>query len=341
MSFPDYWTLIAKNPAVFFMSILILGVIFVNGWTDAPNAITTCVSTGALSLRRAALFAAVSNLLGILIMSAWGQRIALTIYDLAEFGSDRAQAALALSAALFAIILWATLACRFGLPTSESHALVAGLTGASVAIHGSFSGIHGDQWKKILLGLLFSALLGFLAGFFFSRRIARLHLSPTFLRRAQVFGAGAMAFMHGAQDGQKFMGVFLLGVTLCQGGTEASFAVPFWLMLLCCVLMSLGTLLGGGRIVKTIGSDMVQLTPSQGFAADLGAAIALLPVSLFGMPVSTTHTKTTAILGAGVARGAKKVNFSVVRNLLLAWTLTFPACGILSFLFVRFFLQFI
>ena len=149
-----------------------------------------------------------------------------------------------------------------------------------------------------------------------------------------------MAFMHGAQDGQKFMAVFLLALSLSKGevGNE-NFAVPVWLMILCSLVMGLGTSIGGHRIIKSVGMDMAKLKPYQGFAADFGAAMCLLFSSLAGVPVSTTHTKTSAIMGAGASRRLSNINFAVVRDLVLTWICTFPGCGALGFVMAKIFLS--
>ena len=151
-----------------------------------------------------------------------------------------------------------------------------------------------------------------------------------------------MAFMHGAQDGQKFMGVFLLGMALSRGQANVTtFEIPFWLILLCSIVMGLGTSVGGYRIIKAVGMDMVKLETYQGFAADIAGAGCLLISSLTGVPVSTTHTKTTAIMGVGAARRLRSVNWSVVGEMLLTWVLTFPGCGLIGFIMAKLFLAFL
>ena len=148
-----------------------------------------------------------------------------------------------------------------------------------------------------------------------------------------------MAFMHGAQDGQKFMAIFLLGAAFSGGQTEAStFNVPIWLMVVCSLVMGLGTSIGGYRIIKSVGMDMVKLKPYQGFAADFSATLCLLFSSLTGIPVSTTHTKTTSIMGVGAARRISNVNWGIVKDLVLTWVCTFPGCGLLGFLMAKLFL---
>lgn len=149
-----------------------------------------------------------------------------------------------------------------------------------------------------------------------------------------------MAFMHGAQDGQKFMAIFLLGAAFANGQSNAtSFVVPIWLMVLCSVVMGLGTSIGGYRIIKSVGMDMVKLKPYQGFAADFSATCCLLLSSLTGIPVSTTHTKTTSIMGVGAARRLSNVNWSIVKELVLTWIFTFPGCGILGYGMAKLFLM--
>jgi PiT family inorganic phosphate transporter len=160
-----------------------------------------------------------------------------------------------------------------------------------------------------------------------------------FFQGAQVTGAAFMAFMHGAQDGQKFMGVFMLGIFLTKGQGEAgNFEVPFWLMILCSLIMALGTSIGGSRIIKTVGMDMVDLEKYQGFSADLAAAGCLLISSVTGMPVSTTHTKTASIMGVGAAKRLSSLNWGVVKEMFMAWLLTFPGCGLVGFLMSKLFL---
>lgn len=347
ISFTAFIGSLGSNPALLAIAVLTTGVMLVNGWTDAPNAIATCVSTRAMSPRSALLMAAVFNFFGVSVMASINAAVAMTIYNIADFGNNPRLALIALSAALIAIVAWSATAWYFGIPTSESHALIAGLSGAAIAVHGGFEGINGGEWIKVVYGLVFSAVLGFAVGFLSVRIIERLfhrmdrQRALKFFRGAQIFGGAAMAFMHGAQDGQKFISVFMLGMFLSQGKTGISeFVIPFWLMLLCSGVMALGTSIGGMRIIKTVGMDMVRLEKHQGFAADAAAAVCLLVSSLTGAPVSTTHTKTSAIMGAGASKRLSSVNWIVVKDMLLAWFLTFPGCGIIGFLVAKFCLSF-
>lgn len=237
------------------------------------------------------------------------------------------------------------LAWKYGIPTSESHALIAGLSGAAIALHSGLGGINGSEWIKVLYGLVLSTLLGFVLGWLSVKLLGVLcrpldrRKTNVFFRYAQIGGGAAMAFMHGAQDGQKFMGVFLLGVFLAQGQAHVeTFVIPLWLMILCSAVMGLGTSIGGYRIIKSVGMDMVRLEKYQGFAADTAAALCLLLSSLTGIPVSTTHTKTTAIMGVGAARRLSSVNWGIVKEMVLTWILTFPGCGLIGFLTAKLFI---
>ncbi|NCB31402.1 MAG: inorganic phosphate transporter [Clostridia bacterium] len=335
---------IVQSPILLVTVLLTLGVIFVNGWTDAPNAIATCVATRAMPPRAAVLMSAVFNFLGVLVMTLLNTTVAMTIKNMVNFGSG-SDAITALCAALFAIILWAVAAWYFGIPTSESHALIAGLSGAAIALQGGMAGINGAEWVKVLYGLGLSTVLGFVSGFLatkltelFCRNIDR-RKTVGFFRGAQVFGGAAMSFMHGAQDGQKFMGVFLLGIFLVQGQNVSEFSIPIWLMVFCSLVMGLGTSIGGYRIIKSVGMDMVKLQPYQGFAADASATLCLLLSSLTGVPVSTTHTKTTAIMGVGAAKRITAVNWRIVADMAFAWILTFPGCGFLGYLMAKLFMR--
>ena len=338
LSFFDFLAQAGREPALLITALLTLAVLVVNGWTDAPNAIAGAVVTGALPFRRAVALAAVCNFLGVLCVTSVNASVADTIYSLASFGGGSRAALAALCAAMAAVVLWAALAWCFGIPTSESHALAAGVSGAAVALEGSFSCLRWDSWGKVLLGLLLSALAGFGAGRLAARRLRTVKVSDRTLLGAQVPGAALAAFLHGAQDGQKFLGIYLLGTALARGqGGQSSPLIPLWLMALCACFMALGTLLGGRRIIDRVGREMVSLGPREGLAADLGSIACLLGATALGLPVSTTHTRTCALLGVGSAGGGR-VDRRVAGEVALAWLLTFPGCGAVGYWSARLFL---
>ncbi|MBQ8236108.1 MAG: inorganic phosphate transporter, partial [Clostridia bacterium] len=216
MGILEFFHQMTANPLLFIAVVLTLGVILVNGWTDAPNAIATCVVTRCMSPKAAILMAALFNFLGVFVMTLINATVAETITKMVDFGNDPKEAIIALSAALFAIVLWATLAWVFGIPTSESHALIAGLTGSAIALHNSLAGVNGGEWFKVIYGIGISVVLGFGLGWLVCKLVTVLFQKANrpktepFFRGAQITGAASMAFMHGAQDGQKFMGVILL-----------------------------------------------------------------------------------------------------------------------------------
>lgn len=341
-----FWQQMTANPLLFVAVSLTLGVILVNGWTDAPNAIATCVVTRCMSPRLAILMAAVFNFLGVFLMTKISNEVAVTITNMVNFGSaDGKTVIIVLCAAMLAIVLWATLAWLFGIPTSESHALIAGLTGGAMALCG-LEAIVWSQWMKVVWGIVISVTLGFGFAWLICKLVTSLFRKANrpktepFFRGAQIVGAASMAFMHGAQDGQKFMGIILLCVfTLSGTGAAAStFVIPTWLMILCSIVMGLGTAMGGKKIIKSVGMDMVKLEKYQGFSADIASSLSLVFCSVFGLPVSTTHVKTTSIMGVGAVKRLSAINFGVVKEMVMTWILTFPGCGLLSFLVTKLFL---
>lgn len=345
MSFFDFLQQLASSPMLLITTILVLGVILVNGWTDAPNAIATCVSTRSIRPKQAVMMAAVFNFLGVLIMTKIQAKVAFTISKMVDFGGDTKYSLVALCAALFAIVIWATAAWAFGIPTSESHALIAGLTGAAIALQGG-KGINFDEWIKVVYGLVLSLFLGFGLGYAINKIINFIfkamdkRKSAPFFQKGQVLGGAAMAFMHGAQDGQKFLGVFLLGIFLTTKKPIESMMPPnLWLIILVSVVMALGTSIGGYKIIKTVGIDMVKLNKPQGFSADTAAAICLYLATVKGIPVSTTHTKTTAMMGVGASKKISSVNWDVVKEMIAAWVLTFPGCGLLAYIMAQIFMK--
>lgn len=312
---------------------LVCASIFVNGWTDAPNAITAVVATRILSPRAAVGLAAVFNLLGVLFM---GTAVAKTIGGIVELtpGTD---ALVTLAASQVAIVAWSVGAWRLGIPTSESHALVAGLTGAAFAA-GGLSAVSWAEWQKVILGLGISSVVGFGSGWLVTSAVARAfgrmkkRSASRMFSAGQIVSASAMAFSHGAQDGQKFLGVLAFGFML--GGklpADGDFTVPVWMMVFCSALMALGTSVGGHRIIKTVGMDMVKIEKYQGFSAEVGASACMICSTLFGIPLSTTNTKGMAIMGAAAARRMSSVNWNIAKNMFAAWVLTFPCCALIGY----------
>lgn len=345
VSFLGFFQEVLSNPILTITVLLTLGVIFVNGWTDAPNAIATCIATRCMRARSAIWMSAVFNFLGVFVMTQINSSVASTISNMVDFGGETHLALVALCAALFSIVVYSVAASVFGIPTSESHSLIAGLSGAAIAVQGGIGGINMGEWVKVLYGLVLSLVLGFFAGFIICKILSILCASMDkrgtdgVFKGAQIFGAAFMSFMHGAQDGQKFIGVLFLGIAFCNGQSSVSgMVIPVWLMLLCSVVMGIGTSVGGEKIIKSVGMDMVKLEKFQGFSADLAGAFCLLLSSIFGIPVSTTHTKTSAIMGVGAVKRLSAINFGIVKDMMLTWIFTFPGCGLISYVMAKLFI---
>lgn len=336
------------NPALVVVTLLNIGVIVVNGATDAPNAIATVVGTRCMSPKAAIIMAAVCNFFGLFIITLVSSAVASTIFKMVDFGGNSQVALIAVMAAMVAIIVWGGAAWFFGIPTSQSHSLIAGLTGAAIALQGGLSGINGAEWVKVVYGILLSTFLGFGLGWFTAKIVSRLFRradrkkADHFFKWAQIVTGASVAFMHGAQDGQKFMGIFMLAIALAVGaGQDVDMTPAVWMMLLCAITMGLGTALGGKKIIKSVGMDMVKLEKHQGFSASLSGTICLIIATFGGLPVSTTHTKTTAIMGVGAAKRKSAVKWGIAFDMVKTWVLTFPGCGLLGYICAKLFFLFV
>lgn len=329
------------TPVLFIALFLVCASIFVNGWTDAPNAIATVVSTRVLSPRVAVIMATCFNLVGIMF---FGSAVASTIANLVNVGTG-SNPLIAICAAQLSIVIWSVSAWKFGIPTSESHALIAGLMGSGIA----YSGISAFKWgefEKVLWGIVISTVVGFVASYFVTKLVGALfkHVrrakANRFFSVGQVVSAALMATSHGAQDGQKFMGVFVLVILLAKNQPiPATVHIDVWIMFLCSLVMAIGTSIGGYRIIKTMGIDMVKLEKYQGFSAEIVASLCMLITTVkSGIPLSTTNTKGTAMMGAGAARRFSDVNWGIAKEMVVAWVLTFPACMLLGYLMTKLFI---
>jgi PiT family inorganic phosphate transporter len=305
--------------------VVVLAAEFVNGWTDAPNAIATVVSTRVLSPSQAVLMAAVLNVVGAVVT---GTAVASTI-GTGIVKPEVINLSVVIAATL-TVVIWSIVTWFYGIPTSESHELIAGLTGAGLAVAGP-SVLLWEGWQKVLIGLGFSTVLGFSLGAMVMTSLYWIlrRTSPSFVRgvfsRLEILSAAFLAFSHGSNDGQKFMGAFSLALVL--GGKMAHFAVPLWVMLLCGAVMGIGTALGGWRIIRTVGFKITKLESVHGFAATSSGAIAILLASRFGIPLSTTHCISTSIMGVGATRRFSAVRWGVARSIVLTWIITFPVCA--------------
>lgn len=322
-----------------FFTLLIIAVAMVNGWTDAPSAIAGCVCTRSLTPKSSLLLAAFCNFAGAVVMAWIRPGVAQTLYGIADFGNNPSSALISLCCALVSVILWASVTCFFGIPTSESHALISGMAGAALASNTSLSAIRADEWRSVAIGLLVSTLPVVIFAFFIYRITRRVFKSQDrrgtirYFKRVQFLSAGSSAFLHGAQDSQKFIGVYLLGLTFLGKHTSGgdTFRIPLYVTLVCASAMTLGTMLGGSRIIKKVGCEMTHLDALSSSAADTASSAILGVCSFLGIPTATTHAKTCAMMGVGLCN-KNGTNPRVVGQLLLGWLLTFPVCAAIGFL---------
>ncbi|HEX3046542.1 MAG TPA: inorganic phosphate transporter [Bacillota bacterium] len=309
--------------------LLALTFDFINGFHDTANSIATSVSTRVLSPRQAIIMAAGLNLLGALLSSKVAKTIATGLVNgsLPEY---------VIIAAITAGIIWDLITWYFGIPSSSSHALIGGLIGASITYALSFDKIiWTGVLNKIVIPLLTSPLIGFILGFLVMNLLYTI-LRPfsqqfvnTWFSKLQIFSAAFMSLEHGRNDAQKSMGIItlaLISANLLPKGAD----VPLWVMVACAVAMAAGTSIGGWKIIKTMGVNMIRLQPIGGFAAETSAALVISVASGLGAPVSTTHVISSAIMGVGASKRLSAVRWALAKNIVWAWILTFPATGLLG-----------
>lgn len=344
ISFEAFLATVQTNPFLALVMVLVLGTIFVNGATDAANAIAEPVGTRAIGVNEAIALSVVWNFVGLIGVTFFSTAVADTMSGMVDFGGDTHVALVALAAATVAIVTWASVAWVFGIPTSESHALIAGLTGAALAAHGGLEGVNMGEWVKVIYGLFLSIFIGYAMAWALAkviphlfRKADRRRVNGSF-KRWQVIGAIGQSMMHGAQDGQKFMSTAMMAIILAQGGSVENATFPLWIEVICAAVMAIGTGVGGKRIIKKVGMEMVQLEQYQGFAASIAATVSLLLATLTGLPVSTTHTSSAAMMGAGAAKSVRSVNWGVAKEMVYAWVFTFPGCGLIGFVLTKLFL---
>ena len=326
-------------PETLIILVISIALIFEisNGWNDSANAIATVVSTRVLTPLQAVLLAAVMNVAGAFFSTAVAKTIGKGIVNPADITQT------VVAAALFAGFLWNGAMTIFGLPVSASHAIIGGVMGAGIAHLGGFDQLNLAGLTKIFIALLTSPVIGIFFGYLFMKLLIRFfcNVSPGALNkhfgRLQIVSASFMAFSHGSNDAQKGMGVITLA--LLSGGYIGSLEVPFWVILLCAISMGLGTAMGGWRVIKTLGHQMLKLQPVHGFAAETSATAVILGASALGMPVSTTHVITTCIMGVGSTQRLSAVRWGVAGKILMAWIFTLPSCIALSWLTYKLFVM--
>lgn len=335
---------VSAYPSLAVIIVLVIAVTIISGATDAPNAIATAVSTRCLTPTQALVLAAVFNFIGLVGMTYISTAVAHTMFNMVDFSGDTHQALMALMAAMIGAIIWGVVCWLAGIPASKSHSLIAGITGGAIAMNG-WGGVVVGEWMKVVYGMAFSLVAGFVLGWIAVRVIERVFTNANRRTSGKLFVAtqdvcaALLSFLHGAQDGQKFMSIAILGIALSFGMESSDAGFPLWLMITCSLAISLGTFLGGKRIIKSVAMDMVKLEKHQGVAASISTVITLFVSSITGMPVSTSHCSTSAIMGVGASKNIRSVNWSIAKNMVFAWVLTFPCCGLIGFVLARLFMM--
>jgi len=313
---------------------------FINGFHDAANAIATVVSTGVLPIRTAVLLAGILNFAGAMTGTAVAKTIASGFADPAIVTQQ------VVLAALIGACIWNLLTWWWGIPSSSSHALVGGLAGAVVA-HAGFKAFHWHALvQKVLKPLVLSPTIGFIVAFFLMIGIlwivrhVRAGKVNTVSRRMQLGSALMMAFSHGSNDAQKSMGIITLALMAFVAGHAGVLphwaaplkgnAVPYWVIVTCAGAIALGTMAGGKKIIKTMGTKILRISPLQGFAAETAGALTILGASHFGVPVSTTHCINACLMGVGASKRLSAVRWGVAGNIVIAWVVTLPLSGLMA-----------
>ena len=316
-----------------FVIITALVFEYINGFHDSANAIATVVSTKVLTARTAVIYAGVLNMIG----AFFGTHVASTVgQGIIATGSVTQGVILC---ALLSAIIWNLITWYYGIPSSSSHALIGGLMGAGISKAGYDVVQIGGVTQKVLLPMITSPVIGFIIGFLCMILILWLFAKANpnsvnrYFKKLQLVSSGIMALSHGTNDAQKTMGIITLA--LVSFHALPTFEVPFWVIFGCAVTMGLGTMGGGLRIIRTMGTKMIKLKPVHGFAAETSAAIVILSASHFGIPVSTTHVISTSIMGVGSTRGIHALKWGIVGNIVMAWVLTIPVCMILAGILFR------
>ncbi|MCL6597515.1 MAG: inorganic phosphate transporter [Alicyclobacillus macrosporangiidus] len=314
--------------------VLALAFDYTNGFHDTANAIATTVSTRALSPRRAVMLAGALNLIGALTFTGVAQTIGGKIADPLRIDHGT----WIVLAALIAAISWNLFTWYFGIPSSSSHALIGGLTGAVIGAAG-WRAVNAAGFTSIIEALIISPISALVLGYvlMWILRVLFGNTSPHKVNRGfrflQIFSAAFQAFTHGTNDAQKTMGIITFA--LIAGGFQSDMHIPLWVKVLCAIAMGAGTASGGWRIIKTVGSKIIKLEPINGFASDLTSATVILTATLLKLPVSSTHVISSAIMGTGAAKRFRQVKWGVALNIVTAWVLTIPISGLLAALLAK------
>lgn len=321
----------------FFLFLVIAILILTNAVTDAPNAIATLVGTKVLGFKKAAYLSAVFNLIGIIIMCFVNISVADCISSIIKIQGDLRDIIILLGG-MISVIVFALIAMKFGIPTSETHGLVAGITGSAIGMYG-ISVVNYREWRNVIIGLIWSILgtlvISYIVNLFSNKKIKKM--KDKNIKKTQILSCIGMSFMHGAQDGQKFLGVLVIFVCIMKGINIPDTINPvdnIWSILFVAILMAFGVSIGGKAIVQNIGNDMAKINNQQALMTDMVTIVTLFIASILGLPVSTTHVKIISIVGIGKFNKVKVERKNII-DIFKAWIFTFPVCGVIGFVLTK------
>lgn len=325
---------------IFTIFIIIL-LILTNGITDAPNAISTLVGSKSMKFKKAAYLSAICNVIGIITMSSINISVANCISTVVKL-EDGIYGMIGLLTGMISVIIFALIAMKFGIPTSETHGLIAGITGSSLALYG-IEVINWQEWKNIIIGLIWSILGTYVISTITTKMLKDKieQIKGEKIKNSQILGCCAMSFMHGAQDGQKFIGILIIFSNIIKLTNPMTNNInQIDIVIFVAIIMGVGVAIGGKSIVENIGTNIMKIDNKRGLISDISSAGTLLFASLTGLPVSTTHVKTMSIISIGKCY-KDKINKENVFNIIKAWIWTFPVCGIMSYVFTKLIILFL
>ena len=362
MNISEFFNLCNMHPWAYIAIIVNLGVVFINGWTDGPNSIATAVTTRAITPKKAVAMCAILNAVGVILIGALatylsaiiGGDVSQTIAKLISWGNSSVDQILcAITCGLLAIIAVSLICTYFGFPSSQTNCLIGGITGAGLSLIalGYNASIEANPWIKVIIGFVGSLVLGLLLGYGFTLLIQVIFKKVTkgkstrFFNVGQVVTSGLMSLMHGVQDGAKFLGISILIAAILKSNSGSAYSDAlislsgtWWLYVPVAIMIFAGTLMGGYKIIKTMGRGMATLQKYQAFATDLAASVGLLLATIFGLPVSTGTVKSTAIMGGGAAKNIKRVKWPVAGKLVMWGAIAFPFSAFFGFVLTLIFI---
>lgn len=305
---------------------------FINGFHDTANAVATAVSTRALTPKTAIFLAAIMNFIGALTFTGVAGTITKDIVDPFKLENGL----VVVLSAIFAAIIWNLVTWLYGIPSSSSHALIGSIAGAAIASQGSFAVLHYEGFTKIIVVLLLSPVVAFIVGFIIYSIVkivfknANLTKTNRNFRFFQIFTASLQSFSHGTNDAQKSMGIITLALIVANIQTGSSVEPQLWVKIACATAMGLGTAVGGWKIIKTVGGNIMKIRPANGAAADLSSALTIFVASSLHFPLSTTHVVSSSILGVGSSNRIKGVKWKTAQRMIITWVITLPCSAILA-----------